>query len=66
LERSLEKEMTTHFSILALGNPMNREAWETTVHGVARFGHNLATKNQDTPKHTQDFPQSFILGLTFL
>ena len=27
------------------GNPMNRRAWwATTVHGVARMGHDLATK----------------------
>ena len=26
------------------GNPMIREAWWTTVHGVARVGHGLATK----------------------
>jgi len=26
-EGSLEKEMATHSSILALGNPMDREAW---------------------------------------
>ena len=27
-----------------LGNPMDIEAWQTTVHGVARVRHNLATK----------------------
>ena len=27
-----------------LENPMDRGAWQTTVHGVARGGHNLATK----------------------
>ena len=27
-----------------LENPMNREAWQATVHGVARVGHDLATK----------------------
>ncbi|KAB0352671.1 hypothetical protein FD754_017528 [Muntiacus muntjak] len=27
-----------------LENPMDREAWRATVHGVARVGHNLATK----------------------
>ena len=31
----LEKEMATHSSILALGNPMDRGAWRATVHGVA-------------------------------
>ena len=27
-----------------LENPMDRGAWRATVHGVARVGHNLATK----------------------
>ena len=27
-----------------LGNPMDRGAWRATVHGVARVGHDLATK----------------------
>ena len=27
-----------------LRNPMNRRAWQATVHGVARVGHDLATK----------------------
>ena len=27
-----------------LSNPMNRGAWQATVHGVARGRHNLATK----------------------
>ena len=27
-----------------LENPMNRGPWQATVHGVARVGHNLATK----------------------
>ena len=33
-EDSLEKEMSTHSSILK--NPMDRGAWWTTVHGVTR------------------------------
>ena len=35
-EDPLEKEMATHSSILAWNNPVNREAWWATVHGVAR------------------------------
>ena len=27
-----------------LENPMDREVWKATVHGVLRVGHNLATK----------------------
>ena len=29
-----------------LGNPMDRGAWQATVHGAARVGHSLATKQQ--------------------
>ena len=29
-----------------LENPMDRGAWQTTVHGVARVVYNLATKQQ--------------------
>ena len=32
----LEKEMAAHFSILAMGNPMNRGASRATVHGVTK------------------------------
>ena len=35
-EDPLEKEMATHSSIPALGNPMDRGAWRTTVHGVVK------------------------------
>ena len=27
-----------------LGNPMDRQVWEATVHGVTRVRHDLATK----------------------
>ena len=33
-----------HFSILAWRIPTDRGAWQATVHGVARVGHNSATK----------------------
>ena len=42
-EDSLEKEMATHCSILAWEIPCT-EAWQATVHGVTRVGHNLVTK----------------------
>ena len=35
-EDPLKKEMATPSSIPALGNPMDREAWRTAVHGVAK------------------------------
>ena len=34
--RSLEKDMTTHSSILAWRIPMDRRAWWASVHGVAK------------------------------
>ena len=42
-EDPLEKEMATH-SVFLPENPMDRGAWWTAVHGVARVGHNLETK----------------------
>ena len=34
--RSSGEEMATHSSILAWGNPMDRGAWQATVHAVAK------------------------------
>ena len=45
-EVPLEKEMTTHSGILAWENPMDRGAWQATVHGVTRVQHDLVTKQQ--------------------
>ena len=46
-----------------LENPMDRGAWRTTVRGVARVGHDLATKTTNHQKlviitHVQEFNQS--------
>ena len=41
-EDPLEKAIAIHFSILE--NPMDREAWRATVHGIARGGHILVIK----------------------
>ena len=35
-EGPLEEDMATHFSILAWRSPMDRGAWQATVHGVAK------------------------------
>ena len=35
-ESPLEKEMATHSSILAWRNPMDRTAWQATVHVVTK------------------------------
>ena len=32
-----------------LENPMDRETWQATVHGVTRVGHDLASKPQSFP-----------------
>ena len=34
-----------------LGNPMDREAWRATVHGIVRVRHNIATKNNKSRRH---------------
>ena len=44
-EDPLEKEMATHSSILAWEIPYKGALWDT-VHGVARVGHELVTKQQ--------------------
>ena len=36
-----------------LDNPMDRGAWQATVHGVARVGHDLATKPPPPPYETR-------------
>ena len=43
-EDALEKEMATHSSLLCLGNPMVRGAWQATVYEVAK--ENFETKQQ--------------------
>ena len=35
-EEPLEKEITTHSSILVWKNPLDREAWWAIVHGVTK------------------------------
>jgi len=42
-EDPLEEGRAIHSSILE--NPMDREAWQATVLGVARVGHDLVTKS---------------------
>ena len=34
----------SNFQCSCLGNPVDRGAWQPTVHGLARAGHDLATK----------------------
>ena len=42
--RSPGEENGNQLPYSCLENPMNRGAWWATVHGVARSGHNVATK----------------------
>ena len=46
LEDPLEEGMATLSSILAWRIPMNRGAWLTTVHGVAKRTHHKACATQ--------------------
>ena len=39
------------FQYSCLGNPMDRGAWWATVHGIAKVGHGLETKQQLTNKN---------------
>jgi len=40
----LEKEVASHSSILAWRIPVDRGAWQATVHEAARVRHDLVTK----------------------
>ena len=51
--RRVEKEMADHSSILAWRIPMDRGAWQITVHGVTGVGHDLATKPLATKYHRE-------------
>ena len=44
LGRSPRKENGSSLQYSCLENPMDRGAWQATVHGVTRAGHDLATR----------------------
>ena len=44
LGRSPVERNSNPLQYSCLGNPMDRVAWQATVHGVSRVGHDLATK----------------------
>ena len=50
-EDSLEKEMTTHSSILGWRIPMDRGAWRATVHGVRKHRTHLSDKAHTAYTH---------------
>ena len=47
LGRSSEEGNDNPFQYSCLENPMDRGAWQATVHGVARVGHDLETKERE-------------------
>ena len=49
-EDLLEKEITTHSSILAWRTPMDRGVWRATVCGVTKVRHDWATKHTHVVK----------------
>ena len=53
-EDPLEEGMATHSSILALDNPMDRGAWQATVHRVAQSQTRLKQLSTQTHILTQD------------
>ena len=54
-EDHLEKEKATYSSILTWKNPMDRGAWQATVHGDAKSQTWLSTYQQQTICHTPAF-----------
>ena len=48
-EDPLEEGMATHSSISRLENPMDRGAWGSTVHGIAKSRIGLKTQHAGTP-----------------
>ena len=53
--RSPGEENGYRLQYSCLGNPMDREAWQATVHGVSRVRHNLVTK--PPPLESKPFSQ---------
>ena len=67
LEDPLEEEMATHSNTLALENSMDREAWQATVHGVARSQTLLKQlKRTHTDTHTISFQKNSLNKNQFL
>ena len=65
LWRSLEEGMATHISILALQNPMDRGAWQATVHSVSQSWMWLSTQCTHIVIPLQVFTFIFINSFCF-
>ena len=46
-----------------LENPMGREAWQTSVHGVTRVGHDLKTRPTNTMKKNEDSKEESLASI---
>ena len=51
--------MATHSSILAMENPMDREAWQATVYGVS-VTWNLATEHNGPQYDKKNVQSSYV------
>ena len=52
LRRSLGEGNGSPLQDSCLENPMDKGAWQATVHGVARVGHDLVTKPTPSGSYT--------------
>ena len=71
-EDPLEEGMATHSSILALENPVDRGAWQATVHSIAQRRAQLKWRSTHTRKSgfysvisTFIFVSMFPVGITW-
>ena len=64
-DNPLEKEMTTHSSILTWRIPMDRGAWQATIHWIIRVGHDLVNK-PPPPKIITNFNKLLVFKNTLL
>ena len=58
LGRSLGVGNSNPLQYSCLGNPMDRGAWQATVHGLQRVRHDLATKQQNNNNILSKFSSS--------
>ena len=64
-DNPLEKEMTTHSSILTWRIPMDRGVWQATIHWIIRVGHDLVNK-PTPPKIITNFNKLLVFKNTLL
>ena len=63
--RSPEERDGNPLQYSCLENPVDRGAWQATVHGITRVGHDLATKQQQqqqTRTHNEEISGGFLTG----